>query len=134
MTIYNRLERQDSFPFNPQPLEILLTPNGQYLQLSLHEFIALSVVCKCGMKMAAPLSPHFFCQCLFQKYLEQRNRKKRSTNVENFKTELMRKDLLYYLTLPRLIFSALIPSALFSHISNTLREKSSPNYFLKAAS
>lgn len=76
----------------------------------------------------------FFLLVPLLEVFRAKEQKKRSTNVENFKTVLMRKDLLYYLTLPRLIFSALIPSALFSHISNTLREKSSPNYFLKAAS
>lgn len=139
MTVYNRLEGQDSFPFNPQkkqPLEILLTPNGQYLQLSLHEFIALLVISKYAMKTAAPLSPHFFLLVLLLEVFRAKEQKKRGINVGNFKAVLMRKeeDLLYYLSFPTLVFPALISSAVISHISNILRKKSSPNYFLKTAS
>lgn len=45
------------------------------------------------------------------------------------KSVLMRKekDLLSYLTIPRLVFPVLISSALFSHISSISRERVSLN-------
>lgn len=87
------------------------------------------------MKTAAPLSPHFFLLVLLLEVFRAKEQKKRGINVGNFKAVLMRKeDLLYYLLFPTLVFPALISSAVISHISNILRKKSSPNYFLKTAS